>query len=227
MVSLDLDWIILLIVIGVIVLEILLIYRRDNRKAEKTANQRETEEIKKEIENLKRKVERLKSFIPIKVEDVKIGQRVSNANGVYICINDVVNDNGEKKFLDWFDEKIVYIRVGMEVRKRDDLGSEVPDYAWERYARLRDKDFSERKTETEMTQAEIEDSFFINAKRYFLQYAKRQSEPIFDVAKRELEHIENNTHSVCEDDDLKKFRIVSKRIQIGVLIEIMGENVGE
>ena len=90
-----------------------------------------------------------------------------------------------------------------------------------------DRYFDKQKTETEMTQAEIEDSFFINAKRYFLQYAKRQSEPIFDVAKQELEHIENNTHSVCEDDDLKKFRTVSKRIQIGVLIEIMGEKGGE
>lgn len=158
------------------------------------------------------------------------GKTWTQENFITVCLiqawrNVIVN--GKKKFFDWFDEKIVYIGIKNEVRIRDDLGSEIDDYAWKKYAWSVDRYFDKQKTETEMTQAEIEDSFFINAKRYFLQYAKRQSEPIFDVAKQELEHIENNTHSVCEDDDLKKFRTVSKRIQIGVLIEIMGENGGE
>ncbi|SEF90912.1 hypothetical protein [Lachnospira multipara] len=217
-------------VISCIVIDFLLVLlliclcdnKSNDREAKNVTRQRTTEEIK----NLKREVEKLKSFVPITVEDVEVGQRVSNANGSYICINDVIV-NGKKKFFDWFDEKIVYIGIKNEVRIRDDLGSEIDDYAWKKYAWSVDRYFDKQKTETEMTQAEIEDSFFINAKRYFLQYAKRQSEPIFDVAKRELEHIENSTHSVCEDDDLKKFRTVSKRIQTGVLIEIMGENGGE
>lgn len=115
-----------------------------------------------------------------------------------------------------FDTKATLLRLGISPNPENKVG-------WSNLENVRNK--VERKKP--ITKAEIEDSFFINAKRYFLQYAKRQSEPIFDIAKRELEHIENNTHSVCEDDDLKKFRTVSKRIQIGVLIEIMGENVGE
>ena len=73
-----------------------------------------------------------------------------------------------------------------------------------------------------MMQAEIEDPFYFNAKKYFLLYSIRQDEPTFDVAKRELEYIiKNDTHSVCEDDDLKRFRMFSERTRKMVLLLIM------
>ncbi|WP_027431981.1 hypothetical protein [Lachnospira multipara] len=77
-----------------------------------------------------------------------------------------------------------------------------------------------------MMQAEIEDPFYFNAKKYFLLYSIRQSEPTFDVAKRELEYIVNNTDSVCEDDDLKRFRMFSERTRKAILLLIMERNTG-
>ncbi len=153
MVSLDLDWIITLIVIVSFVLAILLICKciniLDNRKEEKLAKQREAEDVKKEIEDLKCEVKRLKSFIPITVEDIEAGQRVSNANGSYICISDVIV-NGKKKFLDWFNDEVVYIGIKNEVRIRDDLGSEINNCTWEKWARMMDKDTREQKTGIEI-----------------------------------------------------------------------------
>lgn len=52
-------------------------------------------------------------------------------------------------------------------------------------------------------------------------FLDKKEQECFDVAKRELEHTINNTHSVCEDDDLKRFRMFSKRTRKAILVLIM------
>lgn len=71
------------------------------------------------------------------------------------------------------------------------------------------------------TTQEMEDVFFNSAKSMFLRYAKQQHESVSNIAKRELENIENNINSVCENNDLEQFRTFPKKVQIAVLVSIM------
>lgn len=73
--------------------------------------------------------------------------------------------------------------------------------------------------------AKIEDPIFNSAKAMFMRYAKEQHKPISNIAKQELENIKNNTDSVCEDNNLKEFRMFPKKVQIAVLVKIMTENL--
>lgn len=122
MVSLDLDWIFPLIVIAGFGLAELLIFgcaiSLNDCMAEKQAAKQS------KIEELEREVERLKGFPLIKVEYVKIGQIVSNADSIYLCISNL-NVNHEKKFLDLINKEIVSVQFKEEVRKRDDLNLEL------------------------------------------------------------------------------------------------------
>lgn len=88
----------------------------DDRKAENVA------QIK--IEELEREVERLKGFPLVKVKDVEIGQIVSNADSVYLCIS-YIDINHEVKFLDLINKEFVCIPYRQQVRKRDDLDLEL------------------------------------------------------------------------------------------------------
>ncbi len=54
-----------------------------------------------------------------------------------------------------------------------------------------------------MIKKEETDSIFAIAKTMFLRYAKQQHEPIFNVAKRELENIENDIYFIRDDSNLR------------------------
>ncbi len=69
------------------------------------------------------------------------------------------------------------------------------------------------------------DAIFASARKMFLRYAKRQHEPISNVAKRELDTIENNyTFFTRKGSDLEKFRAFPEEIRKGVLVKILAEN---
>ncbi len=89
----------------------------DNRRIENAVKQ-------SKIEELEREVERLKGFPLIKVKDVKIGQIVSNADRIYLCISGI-DINHEVKFLDLINKEFVCIQYRQQVQKRDDLDLEL------------------------------------------------------------------------------------------------------
>lgn len=92
------------------------VYYYDMHNANKILKQ---VELKTEIEKLKWENKRLKGFHFIKVTDVEIGQFVSNADGVYLCIDFL--QTYEKRFFDFANNRVIDISYDEVVRKREDL----------------------------------------------------------------------------------------------------------
>lgn len=108
--------IILIIVLIYVVLYKLIDYICYTRIANKTLKQAELITERKKLEY---EINKLKGFPFIKVTDVKVGQFVSNADSIYLCI-DYLPDY-KKRFFDFTNGRIIDISFDELVRKRADL----------------------------------------------------------------------------------------------------------
>lgn len=75
---------------------------------------------KMKIEKLERELEELKGFPLVKVEEIKTGEIVSNADSLYLCL-DMKSPHYEKIFFDLNNKKLISISYNEKVRRRKDI----------------------------------------------------------------------------------------------------------